>query len=460
MRVRPLSPASWLILALSLGACTGDDDKEEDTSGPVCDAPIAVAGADITGALGSVIKLDATGSSWCEEYDAEDMTFTWAFEQVPAESAVNETGLSDNDSSTASSPSFAPDEDGYYVLSLVVTDPAASSDPSLVVVTIYVEDAPPVADCGDDVSGEIDQASTLDGSASYDPEGAELEYSWSISQAPACSEMDSDDIHNSATPSASIVPDCDGVYVMGLVVNDGAQWSEYDYCTVDVATENRTPVADAGDTDDLGACADDPMQLNGHGSYDLDGDDLEYQWSVVEVPSDSAADDSSFSDATEPDPYFDWDTRGSYTFQLQVYDGEYWSAPDIVTLTINETNENTSPVANAGEDVEISTEADCTSSSYDWTCDDCAEVDFDLDGSSSTDADGDVPDYYWSESTGAVAFTNAYSALTDGTVLEQPAEYGVELSLELEVVLTVSDCLDSDDDSLMVYYTCTGEAAE
>ena len=59
-----------------------------------------------------------------------------------------------------------------------------------------------------------------------------------------------------------------------------------------------------------------------------------------------------------------------------------------------------------------------------------------------------------------MAFTNAYSALTDGTVLEQPAEYGVELSLELEVLLSVSDCLDSDEDSLTVYYTCTGEATE
>lgn len=458
MRIRLNSLIPCMVLALSVAACTDDKDEVEDT-GPSCQEPVADAGADSSGVVGSAIQLDGSASQVCEEY-AEDAVFSWSFEQVPSESAIDSTSLSDNDSETAISPSFVPDAEGYYVLSLVVTDPVASSDPAMVVISVYVDDAPPVADCGSDLSGEVDVASTFDGSGSYDPEGSALEYSWSISQAPACSDLDSSDIHNSATASPSIVPDCDGVYVVGLSVSDGAQWSDYDYCTLDVATENRKPVADAGESGELGACADDPLELNGYGSYDLDADELSYQWSVVDVPEDSAADDSSFDDATLPNAKFDWDVRGSYTFQLQVYDGEYWSAPDIVTLEINDENENSTPVANAGEDQEVSTEAECTSSSYEWTCDDCEEIDIELDGSASYDPDGDEPSYYWSESTGSVSFSSAHAALTDATILEQPAEYGVDNTVDLIVELTVADCLESDTDSITVTYTCTGEAAE
>ena len=458
MRLRLTSLLPCMVLAISFTACTDDKEAVED-SGPSCDSPMANAGVDASGTVGSAIQLDGSASSFCSEY-ADDVVFTWTFDQVPSESTVDSTALSDNDSNTAISPSFVPDVVGYYVLALTVTDPVESSAPSMVVIDVYVEDGRPVADCGPDQTGEVAVASTFDGSGSYDPEGGELEYSWSISQAPSCSDLDSTNIQNSASASPSVVPDCDGVYVVGLAVSDGAQWSDYSYCTLDVASENRVPVASAGETQDLGACANDPLTLNGNGSYDLDADPLTYQWSVVEVPATSAADDSNFEDATLASARFDWDVRGSYTFQLQVNDGEYWSAPDIVTLTINDESENTAPISNAGEDQELSSEAECTSSSYDWTCNDCKAVALELDGSGSYDPDGDAPTYYWSEPTGTMNFTNSHAALTDATILEQPAEYGVDSTVDLTVSFTVADCLESDVDSITVTYTCTGEAAE
>ena len=70
----------------------------------------------------------------------------------------------------------------------------------------------------------------------------------------------------------SFVPDCDGVFIVYLIVNDGSQWSDPAICAVNVASTNRAPIADAGESQDLGGCASSSISLNGYGSYDLDGD--------------------------------------------------------------------------------------------------------------------------------------------------------------------------------------------
>jgi hypothetical protein len=445
------SPAVFTML--SLFAC--GDEKVVDTA-TRCDAPVSSAGADVSGTLGALVTLDGSASTFCEKY-ADQVTFTWTFESVPAGSALDESALSDNRTATAVAPGFAPDAVGDYTLHLVVSDPDATSAEDVVVVHVTSTDNAPIADCGPNVEGKIGEAATLDGSLSNDPEGAELSFSWSLTDVPDCSTRSSSDIFNPGGPTPSVVPDCDGIYTVSLVVSDGVQYSEPDICTINVASSNRPPVADAGESEELGSCADNPISLDAYGSYDLDGDEITYQWTVIEVPSGSASTDTSFSDSTAADPKFTWDIPGSYTFQVQVYDGTDWSSPDIVTYLINEESENHRPSANAGDDVTIEAESDCEASSYVWTCADCEEQQLELDGSASFDPEGDELSYTWNEATGTVIFSSRYSALSSGVIPAQSATYGVATTMSLTVELSVADCQLSDNDTFTVSYSCTGQ---
>ena len=449
--MRSLNAAS--IAFLVLVACSSD--KVVDTATVVaCDAPVANAGADQGVALGGRVTLDGTASTFCEK-NADLVTYTWTM-LAPAGSALDESALSDNRTLTASAPSFTPDIEGDYTFFLSVADGSTTSNEDPVVIRVTAGDNPPVADCGVDQEGAVGLASTLDGSASNDPEGATLEYMWALSDAPDCSALTSADIYNSGGPKPTIVPDCDGVFTISLVVSDGTHYSEPDICAVNVAGTNRTPTADAGDSLDLGACADNPINLDGHGSYDLDGDALTYRWSLIEAPAGSTASDANISDAASPEPAFTWDVVGAYSFQLDVYDGVTWSSPDVVTFTIAASSTNDRPFANAGADVSVEKEGECTSKSYAWTCTDCEAETFELDGSGSYDPDGDDISYTWSEPTGTVSFSSRYSALADGTIAAQPATYGSTTTLSLVVELSVSDCQYSDNDQTTVVYTCQG----
>lgn len=446
-----------------LGGCVIETDKLNviDDSGGAgsCESPTANAGPDQTVSLGTTVTVDGSGSTVCLT-DAHN--YTWAFEAVPTDSTIDESALSDNKSATAVTVAFTPDVPGDYVLSLQVSDGEHTSPSDLVVITVTSEDLPPVADCGSNTAGKVGERTTMDGSGSYDPEGAELSYLWSLTSTPDCSAVRSRDLYDDATDHVSVVPDCDGIYVLSLVVSDGYQWSEPDLCYVDVASDNRLPVADAGDSDELSPCIDSTIQLNGYGSYDLDGDPITYSWSLVAAPSGSSASDANFSDPTAAAPTFhlpdDPVVEGDYTFKLQVYDGEDWSAPDIVTFTVLSEGLNTPPVSNAGVDQSIEGEADCTIGlSYSATCENCEAVELELDGTSSYDPDGDDVTFLWSETTSTLDIDLPSSPATNVTVPEVPAEYRVDTVVTYDVTLSVTDaCGATTDDVMQITYQCTG----
>ncbi|MFZ5477833.1 MAG: PKD domain-containing protein [Myxococcota bacterium] len=441
-------------------ACRPDDPDKESGGGTGADAScsgpsLELAPEDQSTTTGSIVALSAKGKICNCDGDA---TLTWAVENAPVDSEIDTGDLNVNDPENVS---FTPDVPGTYVLSVTVTDSCGnSSNAELVIVNVTSSNSPPVADCGDNLVAEADQRVDFDGSASRDPEGAELEYSWAVSSVPDCSAVQpgTEAMFNGGTSTPSMVPDCAGVFVVALVVSDGEQWSEADYCSVTVASGDEIPIADAGASATESACAPHDYELNGYGSYDPEGQELTYQWTVVSVPSGSGAGDDDFSDATAPNPTFSWDVVGTYTFQLQVYDGANYSAPDIVNLTFVDESENSPPIANAGEDQTIDEEAECETASYEWTCEDCAPVEFDLDGSASDDpVDGDDLDFYWADPSEELTFGSAYSAITTATTPSFPSEYGAATTHTWEVELSVSDCADTDTDRVQLTYTCTGE---
>jgi len=235
-------------------------------------------------------------------------------------------------------------------------------------ITLTVEDtenSPPVADAGPDQTVFVADTVTLDGSASPDADGDPLTYQWSIISIPPGSSAALSD-YTAVKPT--FVVDEPGTYIFQLIVNDGTVDSSPD--TVTITTENSPPVANAGT--DQTAFVTDTVTLNGSASSDVDGDSLTFTWSFISRPSDSSASLSSF---TEVMPTFVVDKPGTYIVRLIVNDGTVDSSPDTVTIT----TENSPPVANAGTDQTVFVTDTVT-----------------LNGSASSDVDGDPLTYQWS----------------------------------------------------------------
>tara|TARA_B110000211_G_scaffold234958_1_gene307792 strand:- start:4481 stop:6256 length:1776 start_codon:yes stop_codon:yes gene_type:complete len=130
--------------------------------------PVANAGLDLSGLVGSEATLDGSLST---DIDNDSLTYNWTLVESPEGSAAI---LNNEDSE---SPTFIPDMLGSYIVGLTVHDGKLSSE--IDYVTISPENQLPVADAGRDFSIIVGEPITIDGSNSYDPEGDELTYLWS-----------------------------------------------------------------------------------------------------------------------------------------------------------------------------------------------------------------------------------------------------------------------------------------
>lgn len=441
-----------LLALVAVPSCQVQPPADKGDTADACTGPSVVGSADLAITLGTTAEVSATGDVCIAD---EEAVLHWAMESAPVDSALS-TG--DLDLTDPNAPTFLPDVVGTYVLSVMASDSAGEdSAAEYIVVTVASGNATPVADCGENVNASVDQRVELDGSASTDPEGAALDYRWTLSSVPTCSELTAASLFNATTVAPSVVPDCPGVFVVGLAVSDTSNWSPADFCSITVASRDQVPIADAGDSGVVSPCTERNYELNGYGSYDPEGATLTFAWSLLSAPTGSTG---SFDDATLPNPVFRWDTPGTYTFELRVYDGTTWSPPDIVSVTFTSEVENASPIANAGADQTITVAAACDTASYTWTCEDCPAETAVLDGSASDDpVDGDELSFLWTEATGELAISARYSPVTSVTTPSFPSEYGVATVREWELVMNVSDCADADSDSVKVTYTCTGEYA-
>lgn len=97
---------------------------------------------------------------------------------------------------------------------------------------------PPIADAGDDAAARIYQTYTLNGTQSTDPEGKDLTFAWSILSAPDGSAVTL--TSSGAVAMPAFTPDAEGVYLFGLVVDDGKKSSALD--TVEITVELRIAV--------------------------------------------------------------------------------------------------------------------------------------------------------------------------------------------------------------------------
>jgi hypothetical protein len=170
--------------------------------------PVANAGPDqLINVVGQTVTLDGSGST---DPNGDPLTYAWSFLSRPAGSAA---ALSN---AAAVQPTFVVDVVGSYTVQLIVNDGQVNSPPDTVIAA--PGNLPPVANAGPAQTVTVATTVTLDGSASSDPEGRALTYSWFFVSQPAGFAAV---LENPTTATPTFTPALPGSYVVGLVVNDG-----------------------------------------------------------------------------------------------------------------------------------------------------------------------------------------------------------------------------------------------
>ncbi len=257
----------------------------------------------------------------------------------------------------------------------------------------------PVADAGPDQTVQVTDIVQLDGSDSTDVDGDLLTFSWTILTQPAGSTAT---LNDAISVMPTFVADASGSYDIELIVNDGTVASESD--TVAITTINSPPVAEAGP--DQTVFVTQAVLLDGINSSDVDGDGLTFLWSFVIIPNGSTA---ILTDPTSSTLSFTVDVPGTYEVQLLVNDGTENSAPD--TVVIN--TQNSKPVAHAGTDQTVPIGQTVQ-----------------LDGSTSSDVDGNPLTYLWAliaMPAGSTAVLSDAALVNPTFVADLPGIYVVQL---------------------------------
>ena len=331
-------------------------------------APIANAGANQTITL-PVNTVNVDGSASVDP-DGSIVTYKWSQASGPSTATI------------ASSSNVTTDINnliqGIYSFKLTVTDNKGATSTDTVTVTVNAAlNQLPVANAGGSKTITLPVDSViLDGSKSYDPDGSITSFAWSQVSGPSVASINDT---TSATPTVSAL--VAGQYAFQLTVTDNNGATSVSQVKVTVLpAANLAPIADAG-TDQALTMPVSTVSLDGSKSYDPDGTIASYSWSKA-----SGTGAVTISNSNTAKPTISGLQIGSYVFKLTVADNKGATASAQVSVTVvAAVITNKPPVANAGSNQTVTLPLDSVM----------------LDGSQSSDADGSIAYYSWSEASGS-----------------------------------------------------------
>ncbi len=330
-------------------------------------APVVNAGPDQTITGGSAVNLAGTAS----DADGDPLTYQWT--------QTNGTNVTLSGANTLT-PSFTalPKTASQQTLTfqLIANDGTSDSAADTVDIIIPANQAPVAVATGPSGAAGGETVS-LDGSGSSDPDGDNIVlYQWTQVQGPPIVINDA----LTATPSfvAPLATNSVQQVELRLLVADPFDAVGVTTITVNIAA-NNAPMADAGP--DQTVAGDSNVTLDGTGSVDADGDPLFYNWTQVNGPP------VTLTGATTATPNFTAPMKTSsdqqIEFELVVTDGISDSAAGDSDRVIITVAANQQPIADAGIDQSVTGNSTIT-----------------LDGSGSSDPDGDPLTYTWVQTAG------------------------------------------------------------
>jgi poly(3-hydroxybutyrate) depolymerase len=344
--------------------------------------PVANAGADISTTTGTgSATLNASGSA---DSDGSIVRYVWRLVSGPTQVSFP-AAYSTSPTTTVSGMSIA----GTYQFELKAVDNRADWSTDLVTVTVTSggSSAPPpptnnkpvVVKAGADMNVSLPLNNiTLDGSGTTDPDGPVKGYEWVKTGGPACTITDPKSAKTTVTNLSA------GVYSFKLTAW-GDNWvplSDTVIVTVNAApvVVNKPPVAIAG-SDITNTLPANSATLNGAASYDDDGAIAAYSWSKIGGPAQGIITNATTASATVASL-----ASGTYTYRLQVTDDKGDVSADTMSVVVKSAavGGNQPVVANAGTDAIIILPVNKAI----------------LDGSASSDPDGEPKAYEWKRISG------------------------------------------------------------
>ncbi len=374
--------------------------------------PTSNAGIDQTVNEGATVALNGTGSS---DADDGDSIATYLWSQTGGTTVI----LS---STSASQPTFTAPDVGVngqtLSFQLTATDIGGDSDVDTVIITISFVNQAPTANAGGDQSVSETSTATLNGSNSSDPDDGIASYLWSQTVGTIVTLSDTAVAQPTFT-TPNVAPGGEAL-TFRLTVTDvtgGSGGTDTDDVIVNVTDLNNPPTANAG-TDqsiDNGLYGNSgvTVTLNGSGSSDLDlGDSIaSYAWSQI------AGNAVTLSSNTVVQPTFTAPDVGingaALNFLLTVADS--YGLQDTDTVVVNIVSSNSAPTADAGVDQALSEGVTVT-----------------LDGSNSTDTEGPIASFLWTQTSGT-SVTLSDTTISQPTFVSPPVAASTALTFQLTV---------------------------
>jgi len=335
---------------------------------------VADAGYDRHAKVGQTVQLDASRSL---RLDGAALTYGWTLEKKPSGSLAK---LSD---ATAARPTATIDAAGDYQFAVTVRA-AGSSQTATARVVVSTVGVAPVADAGLSRKVAVGETLALDGSKSFDADGDAITYAWTLVKRPWGSKAA---LSSPADMRPELKVDVAGAYVAELRVTDA---------TGKVGAPARVTISTGADAP--GRASAGPAQTLAVGAtarFDADGTWLPSgvpgvaAFTLISAPAGSRAQLGTGLDARRT---LTPDLSGDYVVQTLVSRGtgadsdEHGDNDDLglrcharsISATVLATTGNVAPVADAGPEQKIAAGAVVA-----------------LDGSRSTDANGDALTYRW-----------------------------------------------------------------
>lgn len=228
-------------------ARASNSQAADETTVVVNDPPLARIQGSPRGAVAETLAFDASAS---RDPDGALVEHRWDF--------------GDGQVASGAQASHAFDAPGRYVVTLTVRDDSGTSSDSATAEWPVVVNHPPLADAGPDqrVTASLVR---FDAGGSRDPDGRILDWHWDFGDGSV-----------GAGATASHVYAAPGRYPVTLAVTDDSQTCSAKTIDTLTVTVNAKPVADAGP--DRLAVPDEPIAFDASGSFDPDGQIADYTW--------------------------------------------------------------------------------------------------------------------------------------------------------------------------------------
>jgi len=222
--------------------------------------------------------------------------------------------------------------DGIHTITAKAIDSASQSNSDTISVKVDNVNNPPVANAGSDqTASDADHTGvekvTLDGFASYDPDGTIISYEW-LEEAILL-----------GTSAVITYEFSVGTHIVTLKVTDDDGAFSIDE-TIITVNANQAPISNAGL--DRNAYVYDTLEFDGSGSYDPDGNIASYNWDF--------GDGTNANGVTVSHVYPE---NGVYIITLIVTDNGGLTASDQAIVTIEEASSETVEFHDSFEDGEL-----------------------------------------------------------------------------------------------------------